>query len=68
MAATLSESHNDKKMASFEPDAVTAFQNVRNPRDTCHRQNSAPAPCVDTEIDRPWLTSAAIGIRTMSER
>ena len=44
IAATLSESHSDKKMASFEPDAVTAFQNVRAPMDTCQRQNSAPAP------------------------
>ncbi len=53
IAATASESHSERKIASSAPEAVMASQNVRTPMDTCQRQNSMPAPWVATEIDRP---------------
>ena len=46
--ATASESHSDKNVASSAPGAVIATQNARQPTDTCQRQNSTPAPLVDT--------------------
>jgi hypothetical protein len=68
IAATLRESQSERMMACFAPVAVTALQNVFHPIDTLQRQNSTPAPWVVTESENPWLTSAAIGMRTINER
>ncbi len=68
IAATASESHSERNIASSAAGAVIAFQNVRQSAETRQRQISAPAPWVETSRVRPWQTSAAIGMRTMRER